>query len=214
MKIAVLVSSTGSIFRYALQILRACGSHIDFFIISDRACGAEQIAETFSLPLLRIEETNNTRFSVKCKAYLDRIGGVDAVITFIWRLVTEELLNAYPCVNIHPALLPAFRGFGAIEKAHDMKVRFFGSTLHMVDEQADHGAVIAQIQMPLPDKITLPEMREIAFIQDVYLMLLLMDLLEKKKSEYIPAHPMKLRRICNGRIAAIHAWKTAHTLMA
>lgn len=179
MKIAILISSGGSIFRYALKILRECGSTVQFVMISDRKCAAEKIAEDYSLPLTRIEEKDNRKFSVKCKEHLDKIGGVDAVMTFVWRLITSELIDAYPCVNIHPALLPAFKGFGAVKQAYESSVKFFGSTLHMVDEEMDHGPIIAQIQTPRHEGITLEEMTESAFVQDVYLMLLFVDMMER-----------------------------------
>ena len=192
MTVAVLVSSNGAIFRYALRILRECGSAVDFIMISDRECNAEKIAGDFSLPLIRICPKNNQDFSAKCKEYLDGIGEISAVMTFVWRLVTKELINAYPCVNIHPALLPAFRGFHAIEQAFDARVKFFGSTLHMADEEMDHGEIIAQIQAPTIMGSSLAEMTETVFIQDIYLFLLFIDLLEREQLKVYPKAKCKL----------------------
>ncbi|MBR3624012.1 MAG: hypothetical protein IKN43_11785 [Selenomonadaceae bacterium] len=174
-----MVSSGGSIFRYALELLKSCGSKVKFIMISDRECKAEKIAEEYGLPLHKIYNKSKTEFSVECKKCLDRYEKIDAVMTFVWRLVTKELIDAYPCVNIHPALLPAFKGFGAVKQAYDSNVKFFGSTLHMVDEEMDHGPVIAQVQTPKRMGITLKEMTESAFVQDVYLMLLFIDFMER-----------------------------------
>ena len=186
MKIAILASSKGSVFRYALEILQKCGSKTDFFMISDRVCDAEKIATDYSLPLQRIEAKDNKTFSKLCREHISKLGGTDAVMTFVWRLVTEELFNHYPCINIHPALLPAFKGFHAVEQAFDTNVKFFGSTLHMVDADMDHGQVIAQTQMPCLPGMTLAQMTEAAFIQDVYLMLLVVDLLEHEVLKVFP----------------------------
>jgi phosphoribosylglycinamide formyltransferase-1 len=47
-------------------------------------------------------------------------------------------------LNIHPSLLPAFRGAHAIKDAFERRVPFTGVTVHFVDEKMDHGPVIAQ----------------------------------------------------------------------
>lgn len=55
-------------------------------------------------------------------------------------------------VNIHPSLLPAFPGLNAQRQALDYGVKFTGCTVHFVDEELDHGAIIKQAVVPvLPD---------------------------------------------------------------
>ena len=72
------------------------------------------------------------------------------------RLVTPILLGAFAgrVVNVHPALLPAFPGLHAQKQALDYGVRFSGATVHFVDEQMDHGAIIAQAAVPVLDDDT------------------------------------------------------------
>ncbi|MBQ5860989.1 MAG: phosphoribosylglycinamide formyltransferase [Alistipes sp.] len=62
------------------------------------------------------------------------------------RLVGETLLTAYEgrIINIHPSLLPAFKGKDAIKQAFDYGVKVFGVTLHYVDLSLDGGKIIAQ----------------------------------------------------------------------
>jgi len=62
------------------------------------------------------------------------------------RIVTPVLLDAFPqrVVNIHPALLPAFKGLHAQRQAVDYGVRIAGATVHFVDEHTDHGPIILQ----------------------------------------------------------------------
>jgi phosphoribosylglycinamide formyltransferase-1 len=52
-------------------------------------------------------------------------------------------------LNIHPSLLPAFPGLDAQRQALDYGVKFTGCTVHFVDEQLDHGAIIKQAVVPV-----------------------------------------------------------------
>ena len=62
------------------------------------------------------------------------------------RIVGDVLLGAYGgrIVNIHPSLLPAFRGAHAIEQALEYGVKVFGVTIHYVDATLDGGKIISQ----------------------------------------------------------------------
>jgi phosphoribosylglycinamide formyltransferase-1 len=62
------------------------------------------------------------------------------------RLLSPLFVRAFKdrILNIHPALLPAFPGLRVQQKALDAGVRFSGCTVHMVDEEVDHGAIILQ----------------------------------------------------------------------
>lgn len=62
------------------------------------------------------------------------------------RIVGDVLLGAYGgrIINIHPSLLPAFRGARAVEQAIEYGVKVFGITIHWVDATLDGGKIIAQ----------------------------------------------------------------------
>jgi phosphoribosylglycinamide formyltransferase-1 len=67
------------------------------------------------------------------------------------RVVKEPLLNAFPgrIVNIHPSLLPAFKGLRAWEQALAAGVRETGCTVHYVNRDIDAGEIIAQQRVPV-----------------------------------------------------------------
>jgi phosphoribosylglycinamide formyltransferase-1 len=76
-----------------------------------------------------------------------RAAGVELVVLAGFdRLVTPVLLEAFPhrVINIHPALLPAFKGLHAQADAVEYGVRIAGATVHFVDEQTDHGPILLQ----------------------------------------------------------------------
>lgn len=62
------------------------------------------------------------------------------------RIVGNTLLNSYKnkILNIHPALLPAFKGAHAIDDAFKFGVKVFGVTVHFIDETVDEGTIVAQ----------------------------------------------------------------------
>ena len=62
------------------------------------------------------------------------------------RLLSSDFVRAFPhrIVNIHPSLLPSFKGLDAQRQAFEYGVKITGCTVHFVDEDLDHGAIILQ----------------------------------------------------------------------
>ena len=62
------------------------------------------------------------------------------------KIISDTLLKAYnnKIINIHPALLPAFKGAHAIEDAYNYGVKVYGVTVHYVSEEVDGGKIISQ----------------------------------------------------------------------
>ncbi|MFI5089463.1 MAG: phosphoribosylglycinamide formyltransferase [Terriglobales bacterium] len=69
------------------------------------------------------------------------------------RLLSAWFVQQFPnrVLNIHPALLPSFPGLEAQKQAFDYGVKVSGCTVHFVDEQLDHGAIIVQKAVPVYD---------------------------------------------------------------
>ncbi len=79
---------------------------------------------------------------------------VEAIVMAGWmRIVTPTLINAFPdrLINIHPSLLPSFRGINAIEKALTSGVKITGCTVHLVKEEVDSGPILIQAAVPILD---------------------------------------------------------------
>jgi phosphoribosylglycinamide formyltransferase-1 len=80
--------------------------------------------------------------------------GVELVVLAGYmQLLGDAFLGAFPgrVINVHPALLPAFPGLGAIQQALDYGVKVFGVTVHFVDDGVDSGPVILQRAIELAD---------------------------------------------------------------
>ena len=87
--------------------------------------------------------------------------GVDYVaMAGYMRMVRQPLLEAFPnrIVNLHPALLPAFKGAHAIAEAWERGVKVTGVTVHFANADYDCGPIIAQRAVPVDEGMTLDDL--------------------------------------------------------
>jgi phosphoribosylglycinamide formyltransferase 1 len=80
------------------------------------------------------------------------------VLAGFMRILTATFLQHWPdrVVNTHPSILPAFRGAHAVREAIEWGVKVTGCTVHLVDEQVDHGPIIAQRAVEVGPTTTRP----------------------------------------------------------
>jgi len=78
------------------------------------------------------------------------------------RILSPSFVKRYRnrIINIHPSLLPAFKGAHAIKDAFDSKVGATGVTVHFVDEKVDHGPVILQRKVAIRKNDTLARLEK------------------------------------------------------
>lgn len=92
------------------------------------------------------EYASKAEYEAEIVRRLDEAGVELVCLAGYMRLVGDVLLGAYAgrIINIHPSLLPAFRGAHAIEQALAYGVKVFGVTVHEVDASLDGGRILAQ----------------------------------------------------------------------
>jgi phosphoribosylglycinamide formyltransferase-1 len=93
---------------------------------------------------------------------------IDTLVTAgFMRILGPEVVRAYEgrCLNIHPSLLPSFPGAHSIAEALAWGAKVTGVTVHLVDEQVDHGPIVAQEAVSVLDGDDEPTLR--ARIQEV-----------------------------------------------
>ena len=81
------------------------------------------------------------------------------VLAGFMRILSPFLIGQYPrrILNIHPALLPAFKGTHAIKDAFEFGAKVTGVTVHLVDEKVDHGPIVLQESLKInPQDTVLP----------------------------------------------------------
>jgi len=110
------------------------------------------------IALIKREDFSSKRdFELKIIEILkeNKIGLV--VLAGFMRIVGEKLLEAYKnrIVNIHPALLPSFKGAHGIKDAFNYGVKVTGVTVHFVNDELDGGSIILQKEITVKDNDTL-----------------------------------------------------------
>lgn len=112
----------------AFAVERAKRLGVKYFIFDRKAYDSKQEYETAVLEALK-------------PYHIDLI-----CLAGYMRIVGQTLLEAYPkrILNIHPALLPSFKGATAIIDAFEYGVKVFGVTVHLIDNTVDGGVIISQ----------------------------------------------------------------------
>ena len=149
--VGVLISGAGTNLQAILD--RAADGSLDCrvaVVLSNRAeAPGLQRAARAAIPTRVIDHRGFASREAFDAALVDtlRAAGVELVVLAGFdRLVTRVLLDAFPnrILNIHPALLPAFKGLHAQRQALAYGVRIAGATVHFVDEAEDHGPIVLQ----------------------------------------------------------------------
>jgi phosphoribosylglycinamide formyltransferase 1 len=151
MPIAVLVSGSGTNLEALLDAAADPGFGAAVaVVISDRP-GVKAIdrAEDAAVPAVVVdwsEFADRESFTVAVCETAERHGAVALVLAGFMRVLAPVAIHRFPhrILNIHPSLLPSFPGSRAVEDALAHGVKLTGVTIHFVDEQVDHGPIIAQ----------------------------------------------------------------------
>jgi phosphoribosylglycinamide formyltransferase-1 len=161
-RVAVLISGEGSNLQALLDTVHgeeagAGGPRIEVVgVVSSRedARGLERAraagieTAVFSLA----EEPDRARRDEALASWLEERRVELIVLAGFMELLTPGFIRRFPgrIVNVHPALLPAFPGLGAIEQALEHGVKVAGVTVHFVDEGVDSGPIVLQEAFELP----------------------------------------------------------------
>jgi phosphoribosylglycinamide formyltransferase-1 len=155
-RLAVLASGTGTNLQ-ALMDDPAVGPHIAL-VVSDRPeAKALERARARGIETAVLEPRDFPDRPTHDRALRDLLEakGIDALaLAGYMRLVGPEVIRAFPMriLNVHPALLPSFPGTHSLADAVGWGVKVTGVTVHFVDEEVDHGPIVAQEALPvLPD---------------------------------------------------------------
>lgn len=158
LKIGVLISGSGTNLQAIVDRIADGSLNAEVALVVSSRPGVRGIerAREAGLPVLVMEKSEYAEPEAadeKIASALKEAGCEYVIMAGYMRMVRKPLLEAYPgrIVNLHPALLPSFKGAHAIQDAFDYGVKVTGVTVHFADDKYDCGPIIAQRALPVEE---------------------------------------------------------------
>ncbi|WP_273543433.1 phosphoribosylglycinamide formyltransferase [Sneathiella sedimenti] len=156
LKVAVFISSRGTNMQ---SLVRACQmpdfpAEITCVLSNNLEAAGLKFAAENSIPTRTIDHRDYSvreEFEAEITQYLTDLN-IDLIcLAGFMRLLTADFVNRWRdrILNIHPSLLPAFKGLHVHERAIESGARFTGCTVHYVRPEMDDGPIIAQAAVPI-----------------------------------------------------------------
>ena len=157
--LGIMASGSGTNFVAVAKAIAEgkLNAKIQVLIYNNPDAEVQQKAKEYNIPTVLIDHRQySTRENLdrEIVAVLKAYGAEWIVMAGWMRIVTQVLLDDYTnrIINIHPSLLPSFKGNKAIKQALAAKVKITGCTVHLVSLEVDSGEIIMQAAVPvLPD---------------------------------------------------------------
>ena len=167
LKIGVLVSGSGTNLQAFIDAIAAKELDAEIvLVVSSRpdAYGIER-AKAANIPVLVLNKgvyADPKAADARIVAALQEAGAEYVFMAGYMRMVTPVMLDAFPnrVVNLHPALLPSFKGAHGIQDAFDAGVKCTGVTVHFANAEYDKGPIIAQEPVAVLETDTVETLEE------------------------------------------------------
>lgn len=147
MRLAVFASGNGSNFQAIAEAIQNEKFAELVVLITDKDCYALKRAESLGVDTFTFDRSKKrSEYELDVLEVLNKYEVDFIALAGYMNIVGKTLLNAYEgrIVNIHPSLLPKYRGLHAIERAFEAGDVEIGITIHYVDSGIDTGKIIAQ----------------------------------------------------------------------
>tara|TARA_Y100001938_G_scaffold146853_1_gene226750 strand:+ start:544 stop:1083 length:540 start_codon:yes stop_codon:yes gene_type:complete len=145
MRLGIMCSGNGTNFENIVTN-PLCNKHeVVLMIHNTKQCGAVKRAAKWGIPHVRIPHKDEDRMIEMFKAW-----NVDLIILAGYmRVIKNPNLFPAPMINVHPSLLPKYKGLHAVEQAMEAGEEVTGCTVHYVNEELDGGDIIIQREVPI-----------------------------------------------------------------
>ncbi len=151
-KIAILFSGAGSNMERILEQVHnkhfcTCRIEVVCLICNKKSAFGIQRAKKYGLETNIIEHTefkNRENFDKRVVEVIKNSGAELVVLAGFMRILTSQFTKNVNAINLHPSLLPLFKGANAIEDSYNSNMKVGGISIHYVNEELDGGEIIAQ----------------------------------------------------------------------
>ena len=148
MRLGIMCSGNGTNFENIVTN-PICKEHeVVLMIHNTKKCGAIARAAKWGIPHVRVPHKDEDKMIELFKAW-----NVDLIILAGYMRVLKKP-SEFPCpiINVHPSLLPKYKGLNVVERAMEAGEKVTGCTVHYVNDELDGGEIIKQGEVPiLPD---------------------------------------------------------------
>ena len=145
MRLGVMCSGNGTNFENIVTN-PICKQHeVVLMIHNKKKCGAAKRAEKWGIPHCYVSHKEEDQMIKLFEAW-----NVDLIVLAGYMRAIKDP-DAFPCpiINVHPSLLPKYKGLHAVEQAMEAGEEFAGCTVHYVNEELDGGEVIMQAEVEI-----------------------------------------------------------------
>ena len=156
MRLGVMCSGNGTNFQNIVTN-QLCHHHeVVLMIHNTKKCGAIKRATKYGIPHVRVPHKNEDDMIKLFEVY-----NVDLIILAGYMRVLKKP-SAFPCpiINVHPSLLPKYKGLHAVEQAIESGDKITGCTVHYVNEELDGGEIIKQAEVPIFENDSVEELTQ------------------------------------------------------
>lgn len=159
MRVGVLVSGSGTNLQAILDAADPAVYEVAIVLSNKAGVAALDRASNAGVPSEVVDPAgfpDRVSFDLAVADRLDAAGADLVCLAGYMRILSPEFVKRFPerILNIHPALLPAFPGGHAVRDALDWGARVTGTTVHLVDDEVDHGPIVLQEAVPIEDDDT------------------------------------------------------------
>ena len=190
LQLGVMASGSGTNFEAIAQAIERgqLQAEIKVLIYNNPQAKVKERAEKYNIPTVLIDHRQYPQREDLDRQIVDVLQSysIDWVVMAGWmRIITQVLLNNYRdrVINIHPSLLPSFKGIRAIEQALAAGVKIAGCTVHLVSLEVDSGAIIMQAAVPVLAEDTLETLHRRIQIQEHRIFPQAIALIARQESE-------------------------------
>ena len=144
-RLGVMCSGNGTNFE---NIVRSCkDDEVVLMIYNTKDCGALKRALKFGIPSAYFNHTEEAKIVSEFNwARVDYI-----ILAGYMRILSSYFIEEFPnrIINVHPSLLPKYKGLNAVRQAMESGDKVTGCTVHYVNDELDGGQIIKQAKVPI-----------------------------------------------------------------
>ena len=156
LRIAILASGEGSNFQELIDLSKSNKFDIDIKILitnkSDAGCILRAKKSNISYKIIKNSDYETKEYFENEIINTINKYDIELIVMAGWmRIMSSKFVNAFKnkIINIHPSLLPSFKGNNSIKEALDSGSKITGCSVHFVEPQVDSGTIIMQAALSI-----------------------------------------------------------------